>query len=144
MKTFMAKSQEVNRKWYVVDANGLTLGRLATEVASVLKGKGKPTYTPHVNCGDYVIVVNADKIVLTGKKWDEKLYRSHSEYNGGLRTYTAKELMDRFPTRIVEKAIYGMLPHTKLGDQMRSLLFVYAGSEHPHQAQKPEVLVIKD
>lgn len=144
MKTFMAKSQEVNRKWYVVDANGLTLGRLATEVASVLKGKGKPTYTPHVNCGDYVIVVNADKIVLTGKKWDEKLYRSHSEYNGGLRTYTAKELMDRFPTKIVEKAIYGMLPHTKLGDQMRSLLFVYAGSEHPHQAQKPEVLVIKD
>jgi large subunit ribosomal protein L13 len=144
MKTFMAKSQEVNRKWYVVDANGLTLGRLATEVASVLKGKGKPTYTPHVNCGDYVIVVNAEKIVLTGKKWDEKLYRSHSEYNGGLRTYTAKELMDRFPTKIVVKAIYGMLPHTKLGDQMRSLLFVYAGSEHPHQAQKPEVLVIKD
>lgn len=143
MKTFMAKSQEINRKWYVVDANGLTLGRLATEVASVLKGKGKPTYTPHVNCGDYVIVVNADKIVLTGNKWDEKLYRSHSEYNGGLRTYTAKEMMKRFPTKMVEKAIYGMLPHTKLGNQMRDLLFVYAGNEHPHQAQKPEVLVIK-
>ena len=143
MKTFMAKAQEINRKWYVVDAEGLTLGRLATEVASVLKGKGKPTYTPHVNCGDYVIVVNADKIVLTGNKWDEKLYRSHSEYNGGLRTYNAKEMMKRFPTKMVEKAVYGMLPHTKLGDQMRDLLFVYAGNEHPHQAQKPEVLVIK-
>jgi large subunit ribosomal protein L13 len=142
MKTFMANSQTVERKWYVVDANGLTLGRLATEVASVLKGKGKPIYTPHVNCGDYVIVVNADKVVLTGNKWDDKLYRSHSEYNGGLRTYTAKELMAKFPTRMVEKAIYGMLPHTKLGDQMRDLLFVYAGENHPHQAQKPEVLVI--
>ena len=138
----MANSQTVERKWYVVDANGLTLGRLATEVASVLKGKGKPIYTPHVNCGDYVIVVNADKVVLTGNKWDDKLYRSHSEYNGGLRTYTAKELMAKFPTRMVEKAIYGMLPHTKLGDQMRDLLFVYAGENHPHQAQKPEVLVI--
>ena len=137
MKTFMANSQTVTRKWYVVDANGLTLGRLATEVASVLKGKGKPTYTPHVNCGDYVIVVNADKIVLTGKKWADKKYYSHSEYNGGLRTYTASELMAKFPTRIVEKAISGMLPHTKLGDQMRDLLFVYAGSEHPHMAQKP-------
>ena len=143
MKTFMANSQTVTRKWYVVDANGLTLGRLATEVASVLKGKGKPTYTPHVNCGDYVIVVNADKIVLTGKKWADKKYYSHSEYNGGLRTYTASELMAKFPTRIVEKAISGMLPHTKLGDQMRDLLFVYAGSEHPHQAQKPETLVIE-
>ena len=131
MKTYMANSQTVNRKWYVVDANGLTLGRLATEVASVLRGKGKPIYTPHVNCGDYVIVINADKIVLTGNKWNDKLYHSHSEYNGGLRTLTAKEMMTKYPTRMVEKAIYGMLPHTKLGDTMRDLLFVYAGSEHP-------------
>lgn len=143
MKTYMANSETVNRKWYVVDAKGLTLGRLATEVASVLRGKGKPIYTPHVNCGDYVIVINADKVVLTGNKWDDKLYYSHSEYNGGLKTYTAKELMAKFPTRMVEKAISGMLPHTKLGDQMRDMLYVYAGSEHPHQAQKPEVLVIK-
>lgn len=116
MKTYMANSQTVNRKWYVVDANGLTLGRLATEVASVLRGKGKPIYTPHVNCGDYVIVINADKIVLTGNKWNDKLYHSHSEYNGGLRTLTAKEMMTKYPTRMVEKAIYGMLPHTKLGE----------------------------
>lgn len=143
MKTYMANSQTVTRKWYVVDAEGVTLGRLATEVASVLKGKGKPIYTPHVNCGDYVIVVNADKIVLTGNKWDDKKYYSHSEYNGGLTTLTAKEMMAKHPTRMVEKAIYGMLPHTKLGDTMRDSLFVYAGGSHPHQAQKPEVLVIK-
>jgi len=143
MKTYMANSQTVNRKWYVVDANGITLGRLATEVASVLKGKGKPIYTPHVNCGDYVIVVNADKIVLTGNKWNDKLYYSHSEYNGGLRTLNAQELMAKYPTRMVEKAISGMLPHTKLGDQMRALLFVYAGPNHPHQAQQPETMVIE-
>ena len=143
MTTFMANASNIERKWYVVDAEGLTLGRLATEVASVLRGKGKPIYTPHVCCGDYVIVINADKIVLTGNKWDDKLYYSHSEYNGGLRTLTAKEMMAKHPTRMVEKAIYGMLPHTKLGDQMRNLLFVYAGSEHPHQAQKPEALVVK-
>ena len=143
MKTFMANNQTVERKWYVVDAEGVTLGRLSTVVASLLKGKGKPIYTPHVNCGDYVIIVNADKVVLTGKKWDDKKYYSHSEYNGGLRTYTAKELMDKFPTRMVEKAISGMLPHTKLGDQMRDQLFVYAGSEHKHQAQKPEAVVIE-
>ena len=143
MKTFMANEKTVTRKWYVVDAEGITLGRLATEVASVLKGKGKPTYTPHVLCGDYVVVVNADKVVLTGNKWADKKYYSHSEYNGGLRTYNAEELMKRFPTRMVEKAVSGMLPHTKLGNQMRDLLFVYAGPEHPHQAQKPETLVIK-
>jgi len=143
MKTFMANNQTVERKWYVVDAEGVTLGRLSTVVASLLKGKGKPIYTPHVNCGDYVIIVNADKVVLTGKKWDDKKYYSHSEYNGGLRTYTAKELMAKFPTRMVEKAISGMLPHTKLGDQMRDQLFVYAGSEHKHQAQKPEAVVIE-
>ena len=143
MKTFMANNQTIQHGWYVVDANGLTLGRLATVVASLLKGKHKPTYTPHVNCGDNVIVINAHKIVLTGNKWSDKLYRSHSDYSGGLRTLTAEDVMAKYPTRMVEKAIYGMLPHTKLGDQMRSLLFVYAGNEHPHQAQKPEVLVIK-
>ena len=143
MKTYMANSQTVNQKWYVVDATGLTLGRLATQVASVLRGKGKPYYTPHVNCGDYVIVINADKVVLTGNKWNDKLYYSHSEYNGGLRTLTAKDMMAKYPTRMVEHAIYGMLPHTKLGDQMRKQLYVYASSTHPHQAQKPVEFVVK-
>ena len=131
------------RDRYVVDAAGLTLGRLATVVASLLKGKHKPTYTPHVNCGDNVIVINADKIKLTGNKWEDKLYRSHSEYSGGLKTLTAKEVMKKFPTRMVEKAIYGMLPHTKLGDQMRKQLYVYASAEHPHTAQKPVEFVVK-
>ena len=143
MKTFMANNQTVQHAWYVVDANGLTLGRLATQVATLLKGKHKPTYTPHVNCGDNVIVINADKIKLTGNKWDDKLYRKHSEYTGGLRTLTAKEVMTKYPTRMVEEAIYGMLPHTKLGDQMRKQLYVYAGSEHPHTAQKPVEFVVK-
>jgi large subunit ribosomal protein L13 len=143
MKTFMANNQTVQHAWYVVDANGLTLGRLATQVAILLRGKHKPTYTPHVNCGDNVIVINADKIKLTGNKWDDKLYRKHSEYTGGLRTLTAKEVMTKYPTRMVEEAIYGMLPHTKLGDQMRKQLYVYAGSEHPHTAQKPVEFVVK-
>ena len=143
MKTFMANNQTVQHSWYVVDANGLTLGRLATQVAILLRGKHKPTYTPHVNCGDNVIVINADKIKLTGNKWDDKLYRKHSEYTGGLRTLTAKEVMTKYPTRMVEEAIYGMLPHTKLGDQMRKQLYVYAGSEHPHTAQKPVEFVVK-
>jgi large subunit ribosomal protein L13 len=139
----MANNQTVQHAWYVVDANGLTLGRLATQVAILLRGKHKPTYTPHVNCGDNVIVINADKIKLTGHKWDDKLYRKHSEYTGGLRTLTAKEVMTKYPTRMVEEAIYGMLPHTKLGDQMRKQLYVYAGSEHPHTAQKPVEFVVK-
>ena len=143
MNTFMANNQTVEHAWYVVDANGLTLGRLATQVAILLKGKHKPTYTPHVNCGDNVIVINADKIKLTGNKWDDKLYRKHSEYTGGLRTLTAKEVMTKYPTRMVEEAIYGMLPHTKLGDQMRKQLYVYAGAEHPHTAQKPVEFVVK-
>ena len=143
MKTFMANNQTVQHSWYVVDANGLTLGRLATQVAILLRGKHKPTYTSHVNCGDNVIVINADKIKLTGNKWDDKLYRKHSEYTGGLRTLTAKEVMTKYPTRMVEEAIYGMLPHTKLGDQMRKQLYVYAGSEHPHTAQKPVEFVVK-
>ncbi len=142
-KTFMANNQTIQHGWYVVDAAGVTLGRLATVVASLLKGKHKPTYTPHVNCGDNVIVINADKIKLTGNKWDDKLYRSHSDYSGGLRTMTANEVMTKFPTRIVEKAIYGMLPHTKLGDKMRKQLYVYASAEHPHAAQKPVEFVVK-
>ncbi|TVP86672.1 MAG: 50S ribosomal protein L13 [Acholeplasmataceae bacterium] len=142
MKTFMANEQTITRKWFVVDATDQTLGRLATEVASVLKGKHKPTYTPHVDNGDYVIVINAEKIHLTGKKWDDKTYYSHSGYPGGLKSTTAKEVMAKFPTRMVEKAITGMLPHTSLGSQMAKKLFVYAGPEHKHQAQQPESLEV--
>ncbi|MFH0767780.1 MAG: 50S ribosomal protein L13 [Bacillota bacterium] len=142
MKSFMANAATITRKWYVVDAEKKTLGRLATEVASVLKGKHKPTYTPHVDNGDYVIVVNADKIELTGKKWDKKMYYSHSGYNGGLTSTPAKNVMAKFPTRMVEKAIVGMLPHTTLGAQMAKKLFVYAGPEHKHAAQQPEVLEV--
>lgn len=137
MKTFMANNQTVQHGWLVVDAKGLTLGRLATQVAILLRGKNKPIYTPNVNCGDNVIVINASKVVLTGNKWDDKLYRHHSAYAGGLRTLTAKELMAKDPTKMVENAIYGMLPHTKLGDEMRRQLFVYADEKHPHAAQKP-------
>lgn len=142
MKTFMANNQTITRKWFVVDAEDKTLGRLATEVASVLKGKHKPTYTPHVDSGDYVIVINAEKIKLTGKKWDQKLYYKHSGYSGGLSSRTAKETMERFPTRMVEKAVQGMLPHTKLGRAMAKKLFVYAGAEHKHEAQQPERLEV--
>ena len=142
MKTFMANAQTITRKWYVVDAEGKTLGRLATEVATVLKGKHKPTYTPHVDNGDYVIVVNAEKIILTGKKWDKKMYYSHSGYSGGLKSTAAKDVMAKFPTRMVEKAIKGMLPHTRLGDQIAKKLFVYEGPEHKHIAQKPEKLEV--
>jgi large subunit ribosomal protein L13 len=142
MKTFMANAQNVTRKWFVVDAEGKTLGRLATEVASVLKGKHKPIYTPHVDCGDYVVVINAEKIELTGKKWDKKMYYSHSGYSGGLKSTAAKDVMAKFPTRMVEKAIVGMLPHTRLGAQMAKKLFVYAGPEHKHTAQQPETLEV--
>ncbi len=136
-KTFMATNQTVQHGWYIVDATGLTLGRLATQVASLLRGKGKPTYTPNVNCGDNVIVINASKIKLTGNKWSDKLYRHHSEYTGGLRTLRAEEVMAKTPTRMVEQAIYGMLPHTKLGDQMRKQLYVYADADYAQKAQKP-------
>jgi large subunit ribosomal protein L13 len=133
----MANNQTVEHNWYDVDANGLTLGRLATAVASLLRGKHKVTYTPHVNCVDNVISINADKIKLTGNKWEDKLYRYHSEYSGGLRTLTAKEVMAKYTTRMVEEAVFGMLTHTKLGDQMREQVYVYATAEHPHAAQKP-------
>ena len=142
MKTYMANNQSVERKWFVVDATDKTLGRLASEVANVLRGKHKPIYTPHVDCGDYVVIVNAEKIHMTGKKWSQKLYRSHSGYNGGLSEVTAQEVMDKFPTRIVERAIKGMLPKTSLGAQMYRKLFVYAGPEHKHHAQQPESLEV--
>ena len=143
MKTFMQKKETVERNWYVVDATGKTLGRLATQVASVLRGKNKPTYTPHVDCGDDVIVVNADKIVLTGNKLEDKKYYNHSGYPGGLRERTAKEMIEKYPEEMVERAIKGMLPHGRLGRAMGKKLFVYRGSDHKHEAQKPVALEIK-
>ena len=140
MSTFMAKPAEVERKWYVVDADGVTLGRLAAEVASILKGKKKPIYTPHVDTGDYVIVVNADKVKVTGKKLDQKVYFSHSEYVGGVKEVTLREQLKKHPERVVEHAVKGMLPKGVLGKQMYMKLRVYAGPEHEHAAQKPEVL----
>jgi large subunit ribosomal protein L13 len=139
----MANAQNVERKWYLVDATDLVLGRLSTEVAAILRGKHKPTFTPHVDCGDYVIIVNAEKIALTGNKLQDKMYYRHSGYPGGLKQRNAKTLLDNQPEKILEKAIRGMLPKNKLGAAMYRKLFVYAGPEHPHQAQKPEVLNIK-
>lgn len=143
MKSFMANPDTVERKWYVVDADGATLGRLASQVAAVLRGKNKPIFTPHVDCGDYVIVVNADKIQVTGKKMDQKIYRSHSLYVGGLRETTLREMKNKKPEKVIENAVKGMLPKGSLGEQMYRKLHVYAGAEHNHQAQKPEVLEIK-
>jgi len=137
--TFMATAQDIERKWYVVDAAGKTLGRLATEVASLLRGKHKPIFTPHVDCGDYVIVINAEKVELTGDKWNKKLYIHHSGYPGGLKVRTAKVMRAQYPEKMVEMAIKGMLPKGKLGRAIGKKLFVYRGAEHPHQAQKPEV-----
>lgn len=142
-KSFMANNQNVERKWFVVDATDVVLGRLSTEVASILRGKHKPTYTPHVDCGDYVIVVNAEKIAFTGNKLQDKLYYRHSGYSGGLKSRTAAEMVEKFPERIIEKAVKGMLPKTKLGDAMYRKLFVYAGAEHKHEAQKPENYALK-
>ncbi len=135
--TYMQKKETVERNWYVVDATDLTLGRLATKVATVLRGKHKPTYTPHVDCGDYVIIVNADKVNLTGNKLDQKIYYNHSGYTGGLRERTARIMKEKYPVEMVERAVKGMLPHNRLGRQMYKKLFVYAGNEHPHMAQKP-------
>lgn len=142
-QTEMLRNEDIQRKWYVVDATDIALGRLASQVASVLKGKHNPFYTPHVDSGDYVIVINSDKIKLTGNKWNDKLYYRHSGYPGGLRTRNAKEVMDKFPTQMVEKAVKGMLPKTSLGRQMYRKLFVYASGDHPHEAQMPEVLEVK-
>src|SRR5690554_4092636 len=143
MKTYMANNASVERKWFLIDAEDKTLGRLATEVATLLRGKHKPIYTPHVDCGDYVIVINAEKIELTGDKWNKKLYYRHSGYPGGLKVRTAKELRDKFPERLIELAVKGMLPHNRLGRKMYKKLFVYSGNEHPHAAQKPEVYELR-
>ena len=140
MSTFMQKKETVERKWYVVDAEGKTLGRLATQVATVLRGKHKPTYTPHIDCGDYVIVINAEKVVLTGNKLDDKMYYNHSGFPGGLRERNAKTMIEKYPEEMVERAIKGMLPHNRLGRKMYKKLFVYSGSEHKHQAQQPKEL----
>jgi large subunit ribosomal protein L13 len=140
MKTYSAKPTEVERKWYIVDAQGCVLGRLASFVAVRLRGKHKPIYTPHVDTGDHVVVINAEKIALTGKKWDEKLYHRHSGYMGGLKSMTAKQLLEKRPEDLVTRAVRGMLPKNRLGRNMLKKLKVYAGSEHPHVAQKPETL----
>lgn len=140
LKTYMAKAQDVERKWYVVDAEGKTLGRLATQIAVVLRGKNKPTFTPHVDTGDYVIVINADKIVLTGKKLDQKNYYRHSGYVGGLKTTVARKMLATKPEFMVYEAVRGMLPKNTLGRHMIKKLHIYSGAEHKHQAQKPEVL----
>jgi ribosomal protein L13 len=139
----MANPDKIDRKWYVVDAEGCTLGRLASEVANVLRGKNKPIYTPHVDCGDYVIVVNADKIKVTGKKLDQKIYYRHSEYVGGMKETTLRELLAKKPERVIELAVKGMLPKGPLGRSLYTKLHVYAGAEHTHAAQKPEVMEIK-
>ena len=140
MQTYMANPDKIERKWYVVDADGCTLGRLASGVASVLRGKNKPQFTPHVDTGDYVIIVNADKIKVTGKKLNQKIYYNHSDYVGGMRETTLKEMLAKKPERVIELAVKGMLPKGPLGREMYTKLFVYAGPEHKHAAQKPEVL----
>ncbi|MCM3598845.1 MULTISPECIES: 50S ribosomal protein L13 [Bacillaceae] len=141
--TYMAKATEVERKWFVVDAAGKTLGRLASEVASVLRGKHKPTYTPHVDTGDHVIIINAAQIELTGKKLTDKIYYRHSQFPGGLKSRTALEMRTNYSEKMLELAIRGMLPKGSLGRQMYKKLHVYAGNEHPHQAQQPEVYELR-
>ena len=140
MKTFMASPSTIDRKWYVVDATNMTLGRLASEVAKILRGKNKPIFTPHIDTGDYVIIVNAEKIKVTGKKLDQKIYYHHSDYVGGMKETTLREMLAKKPEKVVELAVKGMLPKGPLGREMFTKLHVYAGAEHPHTAQKPEVL----
>ena len=140
MKTFMASPATIDRKWYVVDATGMTLGRLASEVASVLRGKNKPIFTPHIDTGDYVIIVNAEKVAVTGKKLDQKVYYHHSDYVGGMKSATLREKMNKRPEDVIEHGVKGMLPKGPLGREMYKKLFVYAGPEHKHAAQKPEAL----
>jgi len=140
MKSYMASPATIERKWYIVDATGCTLGRLSSEVAKVLRGKNKPTYTPHIDTGDYVIVINADKIKVTGKKLDQKIYYHHSDYVGGMKETTLREMLDKKPERVIELAVKGMLPKGPLGRKMIKKLHVYAGAEHDHAAQNPEEL----
>ena len=140
MNTFMANPDKIEKKWYVVDATDCTLGRLASEVAKVLRGKNKPEFTPHVDIGDYVVIVNAEKIKVTGKKLEQKIYYRHSDYVGGMKETTLKEMLNKKPEKVIELAVKGMLPKGPLGRQMITKLHVYTGSEHKHEAQKPEVL----
>lgn len=140
MNTYMANPAKIERKWYVVDAKGCTLGRLASEVAKVLRGKNKPVFTPHIDTGDYVIIVNAEKIKVSGKKLDQKIYYHHSDYVGGMKETTLREMLAKKPEKVIELAVKGMLPKGPLGRQMITKLHVYAGAEHKHEAQKPEVL----
>ncbi len=143
MKSYMQKKETVDRKWYVIDATDKPLGRVATLAATYLRGKHKPTFTPHIDCGDNIIIINAEKVLLTGNKEEKKMYYNHSMYQGGLRERTAKVMRERYPEEMVERAVKGMLPHNRLGRQMYKKLFVYKGSEHKHEAQKPEVLEVK-
>ncbi|MEW6487829.1 MAG: 50S ribosomal protein L13 [Thermodesulfobacteriota bacterium] len=140
MKSFMATAQTVEKEWFVVDAQGATLGRLATQVASILRGKHKPTYTPHADAGDFVVIVNADKVHLTGRKMDQKMYYWYSGYPGGIKGRTARQMLDRKPEEVLRRAVKGMLPKNNLGRQMMTKLKIYANSEHPHQAQQPKPL----
>ena len=143
MTSYMQKKETVDRKWYVIDAEGKSLGRVAALAATYLRGKHKPTYTPHIDCGDNIIIINAEKVALTGNKLNNKMYYNHSQYLGGLRERTAKEMIEKYPVEMVERAVKGMLPHNRLGRQMYKKLFVYTGSEHKHEAQKPEMLEMK-
>ena len=142
MKTFMQKKETVERNWYVIDAEGLPLGRVATKAANLLRGKHKVTFTPHIDCGDYVIIVNADKVKLTGNKLDQKMYYNHSGFPGGLRERNAKTMLENYPVEMVERAVKGMIPHNRLGRQTYKKLFVYAGPDHKHMAQKPVSITI--
>ncbi|MDD5888095.1 MAG: 50S ribosomal protein L13 [bacterium] len=143
MTSYMQKKETVERKWYVIDAEGKSLGRVAALAATYLRGKHKPTYTPHIDCGDNIIIINAEKVNLTGNKLEDKIYYNHSQYVGGLRERTAKVMREQYPVEMMERAVKGMLPHNRLGRDMYKKLFVYAGNEHKHAAQKPEVLEVK-
>ena len=142
MSTFMAKKEEVKRDWYVIDATDKPLGRLASRVAMILRGKHKPIYTPHVDTGDHVIIVNADKVILTGKKMDDKMYYSHSGYPGGIKAQNFKSLMQKSPEKVVYKAVWGMIPHNALGRKVIKKLKIYSGPQHPHEAQEPQPLTL--
>lgn len=142
MRTFTAKKEEIKREWYLVDAEGQTLGRLASRIAPIIKGKHKPIYTPHLDCGDFVVVINADKVRVTGRKLDQKVYYWHSQYPGGIKSVTLRDQLARYPERVVQAAVRGMLPKNKLGRRMIKKLKVYAGDSHPHQAQQPKPLKI--
>ena len=143
MKSFMQKKETVDRKWYVIDATDESLGKVAVKAAHMLRGKHKPTYTPHIDCGDNIIIINADKVNLTGNKLETKLYYNHSAYVGGMRIRTAKTMKEQYPCEMIERAVKGMLPHNRLGRAMYKKLFVYTGAEHPHEAQKPEMVEVR-